>query len=97
MDEAPRRLRARRRALIRIHGDAAAFFPLKPNTTLNSFAGAVADPLSSDVAATSAGDPNVIRGLEIGQGGHQLGLVELGSLPDELLGRIGGVLLDCVL
>jgi hypothetical protein len=61
-------------------GAATAFFPLKPNTKLNSFAGAVGDPLSSDVIATSAGKPNVIRGLEIGRGGHQLGLVELGGL-----------------
>jgi hypothetical protein len=61
-------------------GDATAFFSFKPNTTLNSFAGAVGDPLSSDVVATSVGKPNVIRGLEIGRGGHQLGLVELGGL-----------------
>jgi hypothetical protein len=61
-------------------GDATPFFPFKPNTTLNSFAGAVGDPLPSDVLATSAGKPNVIRGLGIGRGGQQLGLAELGGL-----------------
>ena len=61
-------------------GAAIPFFPFKPNTTLNSFAGAVADPLLSDVLATSAGKPNVIGGLGIDRGGQQVGLVELGGL-----------------
>jgi hypothetical protein len=59
---------------------AASLPMLKPNTTLNSFASAIGDPLLSDVLATSFGKPNVLAGLAIDQGGNQLGLASLGGL-----------------
>jgi hypothetical protein len=45
----------------------------------------VGDPLFPDVLATSAGKPNVMGGLGIGEPGHDvLGLVEMGGLYPEL-------------
>jgi hypothetical protein len=53
---------------------------LTPNTTLNAFGSAIAEPLVSDVLAASATAPNVVSALHVGTGGGQLGLVSLGGL-----------------
>jgi hypothetical protein len=69
-------------------GAIAASAPmLKPNTELNAFASAIGDPSLDDVLATSAGKPNVVTGLEVGQTDNQLGLMWLGGLyPDAASG-----------
>ena len=63
---------------------AASLPMLKPNTTLNSFASAIEEPLLADVLSTSLGKPNVLAGLGIGNGGNALALAALGGLYPSL-------------
>ncbi len=63
---------------------AASLPMLKPNTTLNSFASAIEEPLPADVLSTSLGKPNVLAGLGIGNGGNALALAALGALYPSL-------------
>jgi hypothetical protein len=63
---------------------AASLPALTPNTTLNAFGSAIAQPLISDVLGTSATAPDVVSALEVGRpDDDQLGLVSLGGLYPE--------------